>query len=377
MKTIFEITAQARRRSDSTGVRPSPGAATRARVNAFGLSDAVPGRTFLRRETGALRRLLALGSCCGPFFLSRRLAGTTNVFLALAGLLAAFDATAASRSSANYSVPADSNDSGGRRSASASYRHDGCVGVIGGVGTVAVPAETMKHGYIGQLYEVSSLVLNATPTTVNEGATRQLNARASLDDATTLNVASSAVTWSLVSGPILSISAGGLATAASVYQNTAATVRGDWRGNTATLGLTVLNVGNDDFGTYAGDGIDDAWQVQYFGVGNPNAGPNGDPDGDGQNTRYEYTVGSIPTDGNSYFRFRIERVPGQPTRKNLIFSPRVAGRTYTPQYKLDLNVPGWDNLGGVSVLDAGPQRTVTDLNAVETNKFYRVRVTIP
>jgi hypothetical protein len=297
--------------------------------------------------------------------------------LLLPWLLAAFNTTAASRGSASYTVPADSADAGGRRATSARYTHDGCVGVIGGVGTVAVLAETMKHGYIGQLYEVSGFVLNASPATVNEGATRQLNARASLDDATTLNVANSAVSWSLVSGPILSIGAGGLATAANVYQNTPATIRGDWRTHTATLGLTVLNVGNDDFGTYAGDGLDDAWQVQYFGVGSPNAGPNGDPDGDGQNTSYEYTVGSIPTDGSSYFRLRIEPVPGQPTQKNLVFSPRLAGRTYTPQYKHDFNAPGWDNLGGISVLDAGPQRTVTDLNAVEPEKFYRIRVTLP
>jgi hypothetical protein len=235
----------------------------------------------------------------------------------------------------------------------------------------------MKHGYIGQLYDVASLALNATPTTVNEGAGRQITARATLDDATILNVSGPAVNWTLVSGPILSISAGGLATAANVYQNTPATIRGDWRTHTATLGLTVLNVGNDDFGTYAGDSLDDAWQVQYFGVGNPNAGPNGDPDGDGQNTSYEYTVGSIPTDGSSYFRLRIEPVPGQPTQKNLVFSPRAAGRTYTPQYKLDFNAPGWDNLGGISVLDAGPQRTVTDLNVVEPEKFYRIRVTLP
>lgn len=301
----------------------------------------------------------------------------STLLIAVATTCLASAALAGSRSSTGYSVPTDSADAGGRRATSASYKHDGSIGGIAGVGTVAAPAEIAKHGYIGQLYEVANLALSANPTNVNEGSTRQLAARAIMDDTTTLNLSVAGVAWSPVSGPILSISAGGLATAANVYENTPATVQGVWRGKTATLGLRVINVGNDDFGTYAGDGIDDAWQVQYFGVGNPNAGPNGDPDGDGQTTAYEYTVGSIPTDGSSYFRFRIEAVPGQPTRKNLVFSPRVAGRTYTPQYSVDLNVPGWDDLGGFSVLDAGPQRTVTDLNATETNKFYRVRVTLP
>ena len=301
----------------------------------------------------------------------------STLLIAVATTCLASAAFAGSRSSASYSALTDSADAGGRRATSASYTHDGCAGAFGGVSTAPAPARIAKHGYLGQIYEVSSLALSATPTTVNEGTTRQLGASALLDDATTLNISSSSVNWSLVSGPILSISAGGLATAGNVYQDTPATVQGAWLNKTATLGLNVLNVGNDDFGTYAGDGLDDDWQVQYFGVGNPNAGPNGDPDGDGQNTRYEYTVGSIPTDGTSYFRFRIEAVPGQPTHKNLIFSPRVAGRTYTPQYKLDLNLPGWDNLGGISTLDAGPQRTVTDLNAVELTKFYRVHVTLP
>ena len=302
-----------------------------------------------------------------PFTLLLTLAATCSVASVFAG----------SRSSASYSVAAESSGAGGRRTSSASYANDSSIGEIVGVGTVAAPAVIARHGHVGQLYEVARLVLSANPTNVNEGATRQLAARAILDDATTLNLTGPAVAWSSVSGPILSISAGGLATAANVYESTPATVQGAWLGKVATLGLRVLNVGNDDFGTYAGDGIDDAWQVQYFGVGNPNAGPDGDPDGDGQTTAYESLVGSIPTDGDSIFRFHIEQVPGQPTRKNLVFSPRVAGRTYAVQYKLDFNTPGWDNLGGFSVLDAGQQRTVTDLNASETTKFYRVSITKP
>jgi hypothetical protein len=297
--------------------------------------------------------------------------------LALFVALVALAAQGASRSSANYSVPADSADAGGRRSASANYINDGCIGGLGGIGTVAVPAEIAKHGYIGQLYEVISLALSANPTNVNEGAARQLTASAVLGDTTALNLSGSDVAWSLLSGPINSISAGGLATAANVYQDTPATIQGDCLGMTATFGLLVLNVGNDDFGTYAGDGIDDSWQVQYFGVGNPSGGPNGDPDGDGQDTAYEYLVGSIPTDGASYFRFRVERVPGQPTQRNLIFSPRVAGRTYTPQYKLDLGALGFTDLGGILTTDIGPTRTVTDLSAIEPTKFYRVRITMP
>ena len=299
------------------------------------------------------------------------------ITLSIAAVCLTSNAFAASRSSASYSVPADTADAGGRRATSAAYTHDGSIGGIAGVGTVAAPVEVAKHGYLGQIYNATSLALSANLTNVNEGATRQLAARALLDDGTTLNLAPAAVAWSPASGPILSISAGGLLTAANVYEDTSATAQGTWRGLSATLGLRVINSENDNFGTYASDGIDDAWQVQYFGVGNPNAGPGGDPDGDEQSTGYEYYAGSNPTDGSSFFRFRIEQIPGQPTRKNLVFSPRVPDRIYAIHYKLDFNSSDWEKLNGFSVSDAGPQRTVTDMHATETNKFYRVEISMP
>jgi hypothetical protein len=48
------------------------------------------------------------------------------------------------------------------------------VGGIVGLSTVGAPAETMKHGYIGQLYEVTGLELSAASQSVNETATVQL-----------------------------------------------------------------------------------------------------------------------------------------------------------------------------------------------------------
>lgn len=297
--------------------------------------------------------------------------------LSVAAACLTSSAFAAARSSASYNLPTDSIDAGGRRATSAAYSHDGSIGGIAGVGTVAAPQEVAKHGYLGQIYNAASLALSANPTNVNEGATRQLAARALLDDGTSLNLAPAAVAWSPAGGPILSISAGGLLTAANVYENTVATAEGAWRGLSSTIGLRVMNVDSDDFGTYAGDGINDAWQVQYFGVGNPNAAPGADGDGDGQPTGYEFYAGSNPTDGNSYFRFRIDAVPGQATHKNLVFSPRVAGRTYAVHYKTDFNSPDWEKLEGFTVLDAGPQRTVTDTNAVGAAKYYRVEISMP
>jgi hypothetical protein len=302
---------------------------------------------------------------------------TKTSLLALLGAMTALGASAASRSSASYSVPADSADAGGRPATSASYASHGCIGGVGGIGTVVAPAQIAKHGYMGQLYEVSGLALGANPTTVDEGASRQLTARAMLDDATSINLGAATVSWSVVSGPINGISAAGLATAGSVYEHTPATVHGSFQSRVATLGLLVRNVGNDDYGMYAGDGLDDAWQVAQFGHNNPNAGPGGDPDGDGQNTGYEYVAGTLPLDGTSYFQLWIESVPGQPTHRNLVFSPRVSGRTYVPEFTLDLGSGIFDKLDGFSTTDIGPTRTITDVNATEPTKLYRVRITMP
>ena len=53
-----------------------------------------------------------------------------------------------------------------------------------------------------------------------------------------------------------------------------ALAQGSYAGSTGSLNLTVLNVNQDNFGSYAGDGIGDDWQVQYFGLpSNPAAGP--------------------------------------------------------------------------------------------------------
>ena len=239
----------------------------------------------------------------------------------------------------------------------------------------------MKHGYIAQLYEPTGLSITAASLTVNETATDQLGAWLALDDATFLAVPAAGVAWSVLSGPLVSINGSGLATAGTVYQNTAAVAQGISNGFTGALSLTVLNVNIDNFGAYAGDTLDDAWQVQYFGLPpNPNAGPLRDPDGDGQTNAFEYIAGLIPTDTNSFFRLRIENVPAQPNRKNVIFQPRFTDRTYVVKAKPSLLTGTFIPLGSFTSTDniLNPlERTVTDLNATGATKSYQVEITKP
>ena len=297
--------------------------------------------------------------------------------LSLALLLVPSLALAKTRTSASYALTTETVDAGGARGTSASYSNRGSAGGVVGLSTVAAPVEVAKHGYIGQLYDIAGLAVTTAPTTVNEGGTRQLAAAQFLDDATTLPVNAAAVSWSVQSGPIASISSAGLVTAAIVYQDTAASVQGSYAGTTGSLGLTVLNVNVDDFGTYAGDQIDDAWQVQYFGVGNPSAAPGVDASGTGQTNLFKYVAGLNPIDPTSRFSLNIAPVVGQPTQMNLVFSPRLSDRTYTVTATPDLVTGSYVPLASSSTSDSGPQRTVTDLAATGARKFYRVEIAKP
>jgi hypothetical protein len=281
------------------------------------------------------------------------------------------------RASASYSIAAESADAGGGRATSTSYTNDASAGGITGISNVAAPAGTAKAGYLGQLYEVTALQLAATPTTVNETATRQLGAALLLDDGGLVALPPSVVAWSVASGPLGGINSDGLVTAATVYQDSAATARGDHAGTSGTLGLTVLDTLPDNFGTYAGDGLADNWQFQYFGLDNPLAAPRFDTDGDGQDNAFEFAAGLVPTDPLSRFTLSIAPVPSQAAWKQLVLHPIVPGRGYTVLASLDPGQGSWIPLAGASVADQGAQRTVTDLNAGGTRKFYKVEIAKP
>lgn len=285
---------------------------------------------------------------------------------------------AAPRTSANYTIATETFDVAGAPTSSANNRiSSSTVGSI--TGSNATSANYLeKNGYTAGLYEIVGLSVTAPPSNnLNETATRQLVAAPLADDNTTLAALDpSTVTWSIVSGPIVSISSTGLATAGTVYQDTPAKVAGAAQNLSGQLTLSILNVTNDDFGSYAGDGIDDSWQVQYFGQNNPNAAPTADPDGDGQNNRFEFTAGLIPTDPTSRFVLSIQQVSGQPSQKNVVFTPVVSGRTYTVRFATNLTTPNWQPLTGTTQSDNGSTRSVTDTSA-SALKYYDVQISKP
>jgi hypothetical protein len=289
-------------------------------------------------------------------------------------------AWAGPRASANYSISTDTMDAGGNRSAGGVYSNDGTIGSVAGISTIAAPAGTAKHGYVGQLHDVTSLQISASGATLGEGTSLQLSATEIFDDLTTSLVNASSVSWGVVGGPIASVSSGGLATAGIVYQNSAATVSGTFNGRMGTMGLTVINLNSDDFGPYVADGLPDDWQVQYFGPTNASGkgGPNDDFSGTGQTNMFKYIAGLDPLNPNSRFSLKVQPVAGQAGQKNLVFNPIVSGRTYEVKSSTTLTTPNWQPLTSSSTgPDAGDVRTVTDLSATGAKRYYKVEITKP
>ena len=130
-----------------------------------------------------------------------------------------------------------------------------------------------------------------------------------------------------------------------------------------------------------GDGIANWWRQQYFGSGSTTGATSCascDADGTGQNNLFKYVAGLDPVNPASVFMFNIASVLNQPTQQNLLFNPVVAGRTYTPQISTDLAGGIWLPLAGYAgPVTNGNQVTITDLNATQSNKFFRIDISLP
>jgi len=274
---------------------------------------------------------------------------------------------------ATYSQQAITVDAGGAHAASASYSEQSSIGGISGITAVAAEGALAKAGYLGQIYDVSGIALTSTPASLAESSSAQLGALEALDDGTYLALPADSITWGVDSGPLTGVSPSGIATADVVAADSLAVVSGSYSNFNTTLDLTILDTVPDNFGTYAGDGLGDDWQMQYFGEDNPLAAGTLDPDGDGQNNHFEFVAGLDPTDPSSLFTVQIAGdSEGSP---QVIFDPVVAGRTYTVKYKDTLDASTWDTLLNTAISSSGPERTITDTSESSTPaRFYIVEI---
>jgi hypothetical protein len=121
-----------------------------------------------------------------------------------------------------------------------------------------------------------------------------------------------------------------------------------------------------------GDGIPDAWMLQYFGHPNGVAGDRSraqdDFDGDGMTNLEEFLAGTDPTDANSVFRIQVSLVLS--TNGVVVNWPASPSRNYRVQFKNELAEPEWSAAAGAVVVTGGQGHYGAP--AEQVSRYYRV-----
>ena len=286
----------------------------------------------------------------------------------IAGLLAAGLAGAAT-------TALQAVDGGGAPASSANYAADQSLGGAGGISSAAAPESVARHGYVGQLADAAAFAVVPEADEVDEADSQPLAGLATLDDDTALAVAGDEVDWAAPVFPLADVSTAGVATAATVYEDTLAVATGTYSGVAGEGSFWVRNVGTDDFDVYAGDGLPDDWQVDHFGVGSPDAGPTNNVDEDLYDNAGEWIADTDPTDGDSYFQ--IVAVTDTAAKVEMWFDSSSA-RRYGLEKTTNLVVPDWQPVAGqTNLAGADALRSLVESNPPVGPHHYRVGVHVP
>ncbi|MDQ8192163.1 hypothetical protein [Roseibacillus persicicus] len=132
-----------------------------------------------------------------------------------------------------------------------------------------------------------------------------------------------------------------------------------------TIEQPVLQLYNDDE-------ISNAWQLDYFGAGNPDALPLADPDGDGCNNLCEFLARTDPTDSSDFFTAEVTLAPGnQPS--NFTISDPVPSTRYRISQSTDLD--SWAPLNpGINPTPGQSQLQLDIPASPDPAKFYRLEL---
>lgn len=291
---------------------------------------------------------------------------TSRVAIRLCGILIV---TLAARAAA--APVATGIDCGGRRIVSASYSLDGSVGGIGSVTSGGVC--TVKSGYIGQLTDPASLSVKVSHDPVNEGESNQASGVAAMDDATLTVLSGGEIVWSAVVHPVASLATNGLATLAIVYANTSGSITGSYLGVLGACTFLVLDGDTDNYGIYAADGVNDGWQVRYFGTNNP-LGLAAVTNVAGLRNLDSYLADLDPTNASS--RLAITAITNQAPVWAVSFSPASTGRVYALQTRTSLMSGDWINVTPATNWGNGGTGWLT-APSTEAIRFYRIAVQVP
>ncbi|MDB6070537.1 MAG: hypothetical protein JWL81_1708, partial [Verrucomicrobiales bacterium] len=197
-------------------------------------------------------------------------------------------------------------------------------------------------------------------------------------DDTFLPVPAGEIAWSVRSGLVAGLSTGGLVLTAPVIRPTDVLFDGTYKSLTDPDG-TLLNVNDlgetDFFQQYAGDRIDDGWQLEYFGLPpNARAAPTVDADGDGRDNWMEFLSGFSPVDSKAFLDFKIQGFSSANVMDFRI-NKILPGRTYIVRANTDLQSFPQTVGSPIDVPAEQTNRLFQDPAASEGKKFYFLQIT--
>jgi hypothetical protein len=121
-----------------------------------------------------------------------------------------------------------------------------------------------------------------------------------------------------------------------------------------------------------GDGMDDAWEIQYFGTLARDG--SGDFDRDGASDLSEFLTGTNPTDPGSFFHVEVVSL-GTSEHGPILSWPAAFNKSYHVQFKNSLSDSAWLNLDSPFVL-IGAQAYAADPNSGANQRFYRILLSL-
>ncbi|MES2597545.1 MAG: thrombospondin type 3 repeat-containing protein [Verrucomicrobiota bacterium] len=273
-------------------------------------------------------------------------------------------------------------DAGGRPATSVNYSQISSISTMShNVAQAAGANVTSKTGFIGQICKVNGLALTTSLVQLPELQSVRLLPFATLDDGSLLAIPSitlpeNAVAYAATSS-WLAVTTDGFATAAAVYQTERGVLSGaTWNGFTATLqpSLTILNTDPDNFAPYALDSVDDAWQVQFFGLNNVlNGRGDFDADGDGTSNLLEWSAGTDPLDAGS--RLAVTTSTAQPDGSFVLTFSSIVGRSYLIERSTTLSSGSWIVIATVQA--TSDTTLFTDASPPSGAAFYRLKPVMP
>jgi Periplasmic component of the Tol biopolymer transport system len=132
--------------------------------------------------------------------------------------------------------------------------------------------------------------------------------------------------------------------------------------------LLALNLSSPVIADTDGDGMDDGWEIQYFGTLGRDG--SGDFDHDGASDLAEFLTGTDPIDPGSFFHVEVVSL-GTAEHGPILSWPAAFNKNYQVQFKNSLADSTWLDLDAPFVL-IGARAYAVDPNTGASQRFYRV-----